>query len=109
MTASLCSCGHERSEHFEDDLHCTRYCSCDAYAPLAHAGSTVGYTDLPVSQGARDLYERVIGECEDLEVAGHVLDTPKARDAASAVVSILAAADEKDVRSLLWARRVGKL
>lgn len=58
--------------------------------------STVSFTDLPVSQGAWDLKERV-------DVYKHT------RDCADYVLSVLAAADPKDVRSLLWARRVGKL
>jgi hypothetical protein len=57
---------------------------------------TISFTDLPVSQGARDLMEKVA-------VYKHT------RDCADYVLDVLAAADEKDVRNLLWARRVGKL
>ena len=58
--------------------------------------STVSFTDLPVSQGARDLYERLYeASCDGAD--------------ALTGADILAAADERDVRNLLWARRVGKL
>ncbi len=60
---------------------------------------TVSFTDLPVSQGARDLLERVSDGCDWLHEA----------TGASRALDVLAAADEKDVRNLLWARRVGKL
>jgi hypothetical protein len=65
------------------------------------ATSTVSYTSLPVSQGARDLYAKI-----DADVPGswsynmHDVDE---------VLDILAAADPKDVTNLLWARRAGKL
>jgi hypothetical protein len=57
---------------------------------------TISFTDLPVSQGARDLYEKMRVRSSILHDADMALD-------------VLAAADEKDVRNLLWARRVGKL
>lgn len=60
---------------------------------------TVSFTDLPVSQGARDLLVALRGQIHELD---HRVGMQKA-------LTILAAADEKDVRSLLWARRVGKL
>jgi hypothetical protein len=60
---------------------------------------TISFTDLPVSQGARDLY------AEFCEAAQRYRDREERFDP----LDILAAADEKDVRNLLWARRVGKL
>jgi hypothetical protein len=64
---------------------------------VAPAKPTISFTDLPVSQGARDLYVRVQPpESQDWLHHDEILD-------------VLAAADEKDVRNLLWARRAGKL
>jgi hypothetical protein len=54
---------------------------------------TISFTDLPVSQGARDLFAAL----------------PRSSDEVDACLSVLCEADEKDVRNLLWARRVGKL
>ncbi len=61
---------------------------------------TISFTDLPVSQGARDLYAQIVDGMLD---EGNKLKPP------GYVLNILAAADEKDVRNLLWARRMGKL
>jgi hypothetical protein len=63
---------------------------------------TISFTDLPVSQGARDLMEKVTVYREDGNRADGALFPEE-------VLDVLAAADEKDVRNLLWARRVGKL
>jgi hypothetical protein len=60
---------------------------------------TISFTDLPVSQGARDLWERMMEPSHMSSVSQIV----------AGKLDILAAADEKDVRNLLWARRVGKL
>jgi hypothetical protein len=58
---------------------------------------TISFTDLPVSQGARDLMDQM--DRIPLSVI----------EGAAQALNILAAADERDVRTLLWARRVGKL
>ena len=78
------------------EVGCCR-CECAGYAPRLDAHRTVSFTDLPVSQGARDLYERYC----------HAALFPDG-DRLSPL-DILAAADPRDVRSLLWARRAGKL
>jgi hypothetical protein len=57
---------------------------------------TISFTDLPVSQGARDLFGALTAGTYSVEVVRGVLQT-------------LAAADERDVRNVLWAVRVGKL
>jgi hypothetical protein len=58
---------------------------------------TVSYTNLPVSQGARDLMMRLA--LQPVTGGGEITGT----------LDILAAADPKDVTNLLWARRAGKL
>jgi hypothetical protein len=58
---------------------------------------TVSFTDLPVSQGARDLMEKMFDSIGPLDPNMH------------STLDILAAADEKDVRNLLWAHKHGKL
>ncbi len=59
---------------------------------------TISFTDLPVSQGARDLHAAI----EDSQSTRPLL-------AIRGALETLAAADEKDVRNLLWAVRHGKL
>jgi hypothetical protein len=104
----LCMCGHEEHEHGDlipndpdqNSSWCTR-CTCDQYRERPGYLATTSVTDLPVSQGARDLYELI----KDTGKA----HPPLTRATAEAVLDYLAEADEKDVRNLLWARRVGKL
>lgn len=97
----LCMCGHEDREHAPLEKWCSR-CSCETYSERPDYARTTSFTDLPVSQGARDLWDEMITSrrlypgCEWYDVITDTLD-------------ILAEADPKDVRSLLWARRTGKL
>lgn len=97
----LCTCGHEQHEHAGSPavVDCTR-CDCVAYTARPGYARTTSFADLPVSQGARDLYERL----DDRKWCGDTYGL--GRDES---LDILAAADEKDVRNLLWARRVGRL
>ena len=95
----LCMCGHEDHEHapvVAVNDYCTR-CSCERYRERPDYARSTSFTDLPVSQGARDLYDRLLYEMQHHP------------DDLDGLLETLAAADEKDVRSLLWARRTGKL
>jgi hypothetical protein len=99
---AMCVCGHEDHQHQFRLLTSNppgdggSFCSCCGCRHFDAPRRTISFTDLPVSQGARDLMEKVA-------VYKHT------RDCADYVLGVLAAADEKDVRNLLWARRVGKL
>ena len=101
----LCTCGHEGHEHasVKTDYHdapCTR-CACSKYTE--RPVTTQSNWDIPVSQGARDLMERVAGPNPG--------SGPRPANGSSVLhaLDILAAADERDVRNLLWARKAGKL
>ena len=118
---ALCMCGHEQHEHWSKEYgdragSCSRcWDECRSYTPRPDYArttsfldadaprSTTSYSDLPVSQGARDLMERVAGPNPG--------DGPRPAGGSSVLhtLDILAAADPKDVTNLLWARRVGKL
>ena len=94
----LCTCGHETREHdpvgTPGEAPCIR-CGCADYSPrpVVVTGNTMSHTDLPVSQGARDLYARL----------------PRCSDEVDAALSVLCEADPRDVTNLLWARRARKL
>ena len=94
----LCTCGHEQHEHasYRGDHHDHPCARCDCRYYTERPVTTQSNWDIPVSQGARDLWERALVS-SGYEPA--VVDT----------IDILAAADERDVRNLLWARRAGKL
>jgi hypothetical protein len=100
---AMCVCGHEDHQHQFRLLTSNppgdggSFCSCCGCRHFDAPRRTISFTDLPVSQGARDLYVRVQPpESQDWLHHDEILD-------------VLAAADEKDVRNLLWARRAGKL
>lgn len=114
--AGLCTCGHEQHEHLrghgeQEDVYggcvrCDPPSRCMLFTERPDYARTTSFADLPVSQGARDLSSMILSVMNSDESP---LGTPEANYAYDAVLSLLAAADEKDVRSLLWARRVGKL
>lgn len=93
----ICMCGHEAREHNDFGVCGIVPCMCMQYAERPNYARTTSFTDLPVSQGARDLYDRLLYEMQHHP------------DDLDGLLETLAAADEKDVRSLLWARRTGKL
>jgi hypothetical protein len=105
---AMCVCGHEDHQHQFRLLTSNppgdggSFCSCCGCRHFDAPRRTISFTDLPVSQGARDLYAQLI----DDEVWQ---SDPAYCCAVTSALRVLAAADERDVRNLLWARRVGKL
>ena len=102
----LCVCGHEDHEHVLHEDSCNRCVECSGYIERRDYARSTSFTDLPVSQGARDLSHAILSR---MNAEDSPLDTPDSFWSHDAVLDILAEADPKDVRSLLWARRTGKL
>jgi hypothetical protein len=95
----LCTCGHEQPDHVLSEAGCSRAgCLCLRFHEIPGYARTTSFSDLPVSEGARDLFGALT-----------VDQSSRSLQAVRGALETLAAADPRDVRNVLWAVRVGKL